>query len=184
MNSKKPLHIAVKIFNLVLLAAALVGCVYVVLMTGVDPDRKIFAGLAFLAVVSAFVYLIAGGKKADAVFFKTFAIAFAVSEFVTAAGMMIDNVAPVYIVLNGISVILALIIAAKNDLGKVNSFVFCGIIFAVKALGVVRTAPNAFSGEEMDLYIAIRTCTQLFMASALGISTYFKYLDKASRGSK
>ena len=172
------------------------SCIHTIVRGGGSGGQQLPAIMCLLALAVTFWYAIQGYKKSAANYFKTMLLICATASLICIVPHMYNTAAddnmPVGYVLctlgYAISFGLYLTLALVPDLGKGKSFAIIAVIFAfyfmIFIMSIVRTTGDITpGGAAVDLMRVFRHATMWVLAVSVGISTYFKYRDKARRGS-
>lgn len=181
MTDKKMLPVV--ILDLVGIIIGIAANAYVAIAGELSVLQSVNLWVNVAALLSSLVYLVLGYKKNAAVFYKLFASAFALSQFVSILSLAKENN---YLGLSCYAVLFALILmlALVADMGKKKTFIIC---FIILILGVFLLVINFFSspGNIINtgdwLLKLVCSFSVIVMAAVMWLMATAKYLDKDAR---
>ena len=189
MTNKRPINPIAVAINLIAIVFCMVGSIFTLAAQDANGFMKLTAVFGLIALISALVYVFLGYKKSAADFFKGFMYIYMLSTFTnilnTAMAELTDFQSASGIVFSSAIFGLLLILAIGRDMGKVKSFILCGIVIAISLavlLGSLGTMP--LSGSLLNRLFAWRALTDVILAATTGLMVYAKYADKTARGTK
>lgn len=186
MENKK--NLPLKIFHLVLIAAALVMSAFSIAKTGenVSELTELANALSIFTLAAGFIYLVYGYKKNAAVYYKIFMGLLVVSQGVFIAGLISGNETyPVYIsLIYAIAFVTAVILAVAKDFGKNMTFAVCIALVACRIAILVINLLTAETFDNAAFCTLSSDISNLLIVGTAILMITEKYIDKSERGSK
>lgn len=194
---KKTASILIICIQVLLLAFCALCCVYTIVMGAGSGGQQLPAVTALIALIATAYYALGQYRKVAAKAYKIMLLFCALASLMCIVPHMYNmdaiSLRPIgsivcvigYAVCFGLYLILALV----PDLGKavtgvLIAVIFCGF-FAVHLSSIIlRPGPIFGDGTRFDTMRIMRHTCMWALALNVGICSYFKYKDKAARGSK
>ena len=177
LRTDKPIYKAILVFNLLLIAAAVVLSVIGLNGDGTTITRIISVILRLLTLIFAGYYILSGYIKDAAKYLKLFGILYMSSMAVQMISCLTNTAFTMDIIINVLIILCIFALAFAKDLGKTKSFAICAILVI---LHIVWTVVVYSEGD--PTIVKINMFMGIDLACLYGIMTYAKYLDKAERG--
>lgn len=149
------------------------------LTNDLDMPHNIEIVTDILAVIIAYAYLVSGYSKGVANNYKTCMILSALNGVAVAIISTTESIQVLPLISCIVAIILLLVLAFVKNLGKVVSYIICGLLLFIRGNGIVSvllTSPIGTNDPQVPLIFA-----QLCLALTITVITYAKYKDKASR---
>ena len=179
LRTDKPIYKVILVFNLLLIAAAVVLSIIGINGEGATLTRMLATVVRLFALLFAGFYLLSGYSKNAAKYYKTFGIIYALTIVVGIITCITNTVFVMDIICSVLLLIGILVLVSVKNLGKTKSFVICAFLVALQIACVVLVY---LEGDpiivKIDMFMGVD------LACLYGIMTYAKYLDKAERGTK
>ena len=174
------------IFLLIALPAilAILADAYLITRLGKDIPGIVAASLSAFATVAALAYVFTEYRKKSAPFYRAFLLLFAAAEVAVVVRHALEaepRLIPV--VLFSIAATLLVALTFGKDIGKVCSFVFCGVTFAANLAELLLGVLFPPLGADVIIEV-ILSVSGIVLSLLLAIMIFAKYTDKAARHSK
>lgn len=194
---KKGISIFVMAFQALSILYCLLSCIYTLVMGGGTGAQRGPAILCLAALAATVYYICKGHKKTAANAFKLMLLLSAAAAIMCLLPHFYDldligempNGAAIIAIAYALCFGLYLVLALVPDLGKARSNTLIVIIFCIFAALIVfyqinRPGAVLTSGTQVNSMRIMRLSCMGCLALNAGTCNYFKYVDKASRGSK
>ena len=179
LRTDKPIYKVILVFNLLLIAAAVVLSIIGICGEGATATRIISAVIRLVALLFAGFYILSGYRKDAAKYYKLFGIMY---MLVIVLGIItcLSNTPTVPSVICYVLLIIGIFaLAFVKDLGRTKSLVICAALVLLQiALAVLVYLEGDPTIVKINMFMGID------LACLYGIMTYAKYLDKTERGTK
>ena len=179
LRTDKPIYKVILIFNLVLIAAALVFSVLGIFNQDVTVLRVLCCVLSIATLIVGAFYIIKGYTKNASKYYKLFAIFFGANQILQISTRSVENANTFLVVSSVIALCIIFVTVLILDLGKSKSFILCGVLVALMLFNLIFTIASGYSIPPI-----LHKVVDLDIACLYGIFTYAKYLDKTERGTK
>lgn len=179
LRTDKPIYKVILVFNLLLIAAAVVLSIIGICGEGATATRIISAVLRLIALLFAGFYILSGYRKGSAKYYNLFGIIYMFSVVLEIISCLANTAFAMDIICSALIFIDLLALTCIKNLGKSKSFVLCGILVLLQIVCAVLVYI-----ESDPIIVKIEMFMGIDLACLFGIMTYAKYLDKAERGTK
>ena len=167
----------VRIVEAVLMMFALLAALYLAFIAHSDLTVKFCAAITSVALLSAYVYLFGGAKKAEALYYKIFMICFSVSELAMVALSTEQGV--IWNVISAACYGMVVVLTVRKDLGKKWTSVLCSGVLMIRAFGAGLNLYALIKNGDLS---GVQSVAELILALVFAVCVYGKYLDKDNRG--
>ena len=154
---------------------------FIVLITkDLDIPHNIEIVTDILAVLIAYAYLISGYTKGIANNYRTCMILSAINATAVAIISTTESIKVLPLASCIIAIFLLLALAFIKNMGKIVSYIICGLLLFIRGNGLVSvllTSKLGINDPQISMIVS-----QICLALTITVITYAKYKDKASRG--
>ena len=179
LRTDKPIYKVILVFNLLLIAAAVVLSIIGICGEVATAIRIISTVIRLLALLFAGFYILSGYSKDAAKYYKLFGIVYLLSTVLGLISCISNTPTVLSVICYVLTIIGILALAFAKDLGKTKSFIICAVLVVLQIALTVSVYLQADPAiVKINMFISID------LACLFGIMTYAKYLDKAERGTK
>ena len=179
LRTDKPIYKVILVFNLLLIAAAVVLSIIGICGEGATATRIITTVIRLVALLFAGFYILSGYRKDAAKYYKLFGFLYMLTMVSGIISGIFNTTSALNVICDVLIVIGILALAFAKDLGRTKSFVICAVLVVLQIVLVLLVY---FAGD--PAVVKIISFIGIDLACLYGIMTFAKYLDKAERGTK
>ena len=179
LRTDKPIYKVILVFNLLLIAIAVVLSVISISGSGATTTRLVSTIIKLASLLFAGFYIVSGYRKNAAKYYKVYGILYMFSIVLTLIACIKNTSSTLAIICNTLPVIGILALVFVKDFGKTKALITCAILVLLQIVCVILA-----NAEGDPTIVKINIFMSMDLACLLGIMTYAKYLDKAERGTK
>ena len=179
LRTDKPIYKVILVFNLLLIAIAVVLSVISLNSVGATATRILSTVTKLIALLFAGFYIVSGYVKDAAKYYKLYGFLYMLSILIGLIAKINNGASTTDVICNVLLFAGSFALVFVKDLGKTKSLAICAILVIIQIPFVIS---DIIDGDPTIVLINAFMCIDL--ACLFGIMTYAKYLDKAERGTK
>ena len=183
MHKNMSVNNTIRVIAILLILAAIIVNVLTIVSGSSTVYLKISAIFAVLALGCSCFYFLKGFSKDVARYYKLFVFIYLLSQLVMVISNGVGFGGVVQVLLSVVIILLLFLILMNKNLGKKASLLLCLLIIILSVADLVSWIVMMRGTPEGSVIFG-RSATQLLLSCLMTLSTYAKYVDKGTRGTK